>query len=66
MSFEAPKPEEQNEKIGETSHKLTEIVDTTNIDVLERAIRFMAVGQRESLYRAVEISKTATDDLMLK
>ncbi|MFZ2522249.1 MAG: hypothetical protein WAX44_00080 [Minisyncoccia bacterium] len=64
MPFESSKPEEKNEKIGETSQKLAEIVDTIDVDILERAIRFMPAGQRETLYRAVEISKTATDDLM--
>ncbi len=66
MPFEIPTPEERNEEIGEVSQKLNEIIETTGGDTLERAIRFLAVSQREKFYRAVETSKTATDDLMKK
>ena len=63
MPFEIQKPEE---KIGEITGKLTEIVDNVSTDTLERAIRFMGVSHGEKLYRAIETSKTATDDLFLK
>ncbi len=66
MPFERPNPEEQNERIGEASLKLSEIIEGENIDILERAIRFLAVNHRERLYRAIELSKIATDDLMKK
>ena len=67
MPFETPRPEEQNEKFTKASEKLSEIInDLPDVELLERAIRFMTPDKRQKLYDAVEISKIATDDLILK
>lgn len=66
MPFERPSAEERNERIGEVSERLSSIIEDTDSNTLERAIRFLGVNHREKFYRAVEMSKTATDDLMHK
>lgn len=64
MSFETKTKEEKLNEAAEIGGKLQEIVTNIGVDNLEKAIRFMSPHEREKLYEAVEISKTATDSLV--
>ena len=62
MSFDTL--EKKLEKVTEAAGKLQEIITDIEVYELEKSIRFMSPTEREKLYRAVEISKTAKDPLV--
>ncbi len=62
MSFETP--EQRRNKAQETGTKLHEIITKVDGSILEKAIRWMGPAEREKLYQAVEVSKTAKDSLV--
>ena len=65
MPFETPERKTQREeKIHEVGIQLQEIVSGMGVDGLEKSIRWMSPTEREKLYKAVEISKTATGSLL--
>jgi hypothetical protein len=57
MLMEKPNSLEHDNKAQELANKLMDIMDQSELTVLEKAVRYMGVGQRDKLLRSIQMAK---------